>query len=92
MDANHKHETRPDRRRFYAAVAVALPVLACLLWMAWRAMRLANPWFTCAGFVIAAVYLGLAYWRRAAPSRPSGGHLPTTRLGSRKPVLRLVKK
>ena len=92
MDANHNHEGRPDRRRFFAAVAVAAPVLVCLLWMAWRAMRLANPWFTGMGFVIAALYLVVAYWRRTALPPPFGGHTPTTRPVCQKPVLRLVKK
>lgn len=95
MNVKHTHGDRSDRWRFYVALSLAVPLLACLLLMAWNAMRQANPWFSGVGLAAAAVYLIAEYLRRVLrPGAPLliSNHLAGLRRPRRKPVLRLVKK
>lgn len=95
MNAKHIPEGRPSRRCFYIALALAAPALAGLLWMAWQAMCLANPWFSGFGLAATAAYLIAVHRHRARPQLELpfiGEDLVANPGQCRKPILRLVKK
>lgn len=96
MISKPQPEGPPDRTLFYLALGVALPLTVCLLWMIWRAMSVANPWFSGIGIAGAAVYVVVIIYRRRGKLPPrwfsAAGVMTKSRRNHRKPALRLVKK
>lgn len=87
MDTTNQQYGGQKRLRFFSMLMVCVLMMAYLLWMGWRAMEHANPWFTGAGFAIATVYLASVFFNNYRVLRQG----PWKFTKRAKPALRIVK-
>jgi hypothetical protein len=87
MDTVNERYGPLNRFRFFCILIICVLMMACLLWMSWRAMADANPWFTGIGIAVAVVYLASSFINSRRILRQGPGRFSRPA----KPILRIVK-